>query len=197
MHGKDEEKSSNPVAILRKHAVHLFNGGHGDVTGNKKMKNYSILMYSRDSKGKKMIVKTTRLNGKVRNNLTDVMAECVKEESNKSTVVKTPMTTTQIALAASMGTIDSAKAAAMRKLLIRSQNAGLPVPMMDCEKKDRTLWIEAKVVPKMIEAGKADKAKSESSETTFDDESIDASTESADDSESKGDEWNVVPSEEE
>lgn len=78
-YGKDEEKTSNPIAILRRHAIHLYNGGHGDVSGNMKLKNYSITMFYRDSEGNKMILTTTRLHGKVRHNLTDAMATCCIE----------------------------------------------------------------------------------------------------------------------
>ena len=116
--------------------MHLFHGGHGDVTVDAPLKDYSVLLYCRDAKGKKMVIRTMRLNGKVQNNLKIVVDDCAKEEIKKITV-KTPTDPKQVARA-----------------------ERFRVPHIVDYVKDRTLWIEAKVVPKAAEFAQPDEATS-------------------------------------
>jgi hypothetical protein len=191
-HGKNDGKTSNPMAILKKHAVHLFHGGFGDVTGDEKLKNYSVMMYCRDSKGHKMLLKTSRLNGRVRDNLEDVIDACAENEI-KQIVMKVPMNPKQITRAEKCGkTIpkDGVKNMTLKpKQLTRLERFGVPVPV-SCAKA-RTLWIEAKVVPKKDQTGQFEGEKvveKETVEMSEDDDSVDAPTGPLD----KNEDWDVL-----
>ena len=191
-HGKNDGKTSNPMAILKKHAVHLFHGGFGDVTGDEKLKDYSIMLYCRDSKGNKMLLKTSRLNGRVRDNLDDAIDACAENEI-KQIVMKVPMNPKQITRAEKCGKSipkDGVKNMTLKpKQLARLEKFGVPVPV-SCA-KTKTLWIEAKVVPKkeqtdQVEGEKV--AEKETAETSEDDDSVDVPTEPL----NKNEDWDVL-----
>lgn len=184
------------MAIIKKHAVHLFHGGFGDVTGDEKLKDYSILLYCRDSKGKKMILKTSTINGRVRDNLQDIIDSCAENEVKKI-VMKVPMTPKQIARAEKLGISvpeDGVKNMALKpKQIAQLEKFGKPVPMSCANEK--TLWIEAKVVPKktkMNQTKESSVASNEEVEPPVDDE---AQTETMDAGESKKDDWDVLVTE--
>jgi hypothetical protein len=195
--GKDNQKTSNPIAILRGHAIHLYNGGHGDVSAGKiKLKDYSVTLYTRDFQGKKMILKTTRVPGKVRDNVKDAMATCTP------VIIKTPMkirmTPKQLAKAETVNgpTTNGAMRVALKpkqiaRLVARQKNLGGATTWS----QDKTLWVEAKVVPKNGETFPDDEEEevAESVDTvTAEDESVDAPEDCGEASAVKGDEWNVV-----
>lgn len=200
--GKDNQKTSNPIAILRRHAIHLYNGGHGDVSAGKiKLKDYSIILYTRDFQGKKMILKTTRVPGKVRDNVKDAMATCTKRDP---VIIKTPMkikmTPKQLAEAETVNgpTTNGAMRVALKpkqiaRLVALQKNLGGATTWS----QDKTLWVEAKVVPKNVETFLDDEEEevAESVDTvTAEDESVYAPVDE-DCGEApavKGDEWNVV-----
>jgi len=103
--------------------------------------------------------------------------------------VKVPITPKQIARAEKFGnpaSKDCTKTMALKpKQIARLQKFGMSVPV-DCAKK-RTLWVEAKVVPKKVEVGDGAEEHMAPSE-----EYIDASSESVENNDRKGDEWDVV-----
>jgi len=80
-------KSSDPIEILCKHAVHLFLGGNDDVTDDLTLENYTTLLFCRDSLGKKMIIKSVKMNGHIRNNLKDAMMDSTSLRSTKEKIV--------------------------------------------------------------------------------------------------------------
>lgn len=129
-YGKDSEKSSDPVRVLRRHAVHLFRGGYGDCTVDVPLKDYSVLLYSRDSDGKRMIIRTTKLNGTIRNNLMAVVDECAEADTRKASLAKRPFK-------------ESLQTPLTAKQIDR---------MLNNDKTKRTLWIVAEVVPTKAEA---------------------------------------------
>lgn len=182
------------MAILKKHAVHLFHGGFGDVTGDEKLKDYSIMLYCRDSKGKKMILKTSRLNGRVRDNLQDATDACAENEVKKI-IMKVPMNPKQIARAQKCGNPvpkDGAKNMALKpKQIAQLEKFGMPVPV-SCA-KDKTLWVEAKIVPKKDTTGDCEDPKlTASAETVETPEGDETPVETMDISELKNEDWDVL-----
>lgn len=151
-HGADEKKKqSNPVMVLRKHAIHLFNGGYGDVSGAIKSKHYSVLLYCRDTKGRKMILKNTRLQGTLRDNLKSAMALCAKKEQPSKKIIAKPKQPVQVV------TLDDGAAS-----------------------DEWTLWIEAKVVFKKVKEEEDDGDDEKESATVAEDECDESTTAKSD-----------------
>ena len=57
----DKAKESDPIEILRRHAVHLFLGGFDDVTKSIKVSDFHVSLYHWDSHGNKILLTRTFL----------------------------------------------------------------------------------------------------------------------------------------
>lgn len=82
-YGGTPPKQSDPVEILRAHALHLFHGGDGDVTiiDSDMLSRYKITIFSLDTSGNKMLLtnrkRTDTMHGS--NNVDRAIADKRKE----------------------------------------------------------------------------------------------------------------------